>query len=110
MFLKNSLAKVYHIMLTPTTGLYKASKGCESTCNFIITEGELKRITSPMIKINSLITSLRNFKSSEIRIKIPRLLGLNNLMIKCSITKIIKEIILNFKHPFRIWSYLCLIS
>jgi hypothetical protein len=33
-------------MLTPTTGLYKASKGCESTCNFIITEGELKQITS----------------------------------------------------------------
>ena len=33
-------------MLTPTTLLYKASKGYESTCNFIATEGELKRITS----------------------------------------------------------------
>ena len=62
-------------MLTPTTGLYKASKGYESTCNFIATEGELKRITSghcsdsinqssPKIKINSHIISLRNFKSS----------------------------------------------
>jgi len=29
-------------MLTPTTGLYKASKGYEPTCNFIATEGELK--------------------------------------------------------------------
>ena len=75
MSLKKSLAKVYDMMLTPTTGLYKASKGCESTCNFIITEDELKRITSgdcsdsinqssPKIKINSLITSLWNFKSS----------------------------------------------
>ena len=62
-------------MLTPTTGLYKASKGCESTCNFIVTKGELKQIIlgdcsdsinqpSPKIKINSLITSLRNFKIS----------------------------------------------
>jgi hypothetical protein len=62
-------------MLTPTTGLYKDSKGYESTCNFIIIEGELKQITlgdcldsinqsSPKIKINSLLISLRNFKSS----------------------------------------------
>ena len=42
MSLKNSLAKVYDIMLTPTTGLYKASKGYESTCNFIATEDELE--------------------------------------------------------------------
>jgi len=72
--LKNSLAKVYDIMLTPTTGLYNASKGYKSTCNFIATEGELKRITSgdcsdsinqssPKIKTNSLVISLRNFKS-----------------------------------------------
>ena len=55
MSFKNSLAKVYDIMLTPTTGLY-----------------------------------------------VPRLLRLNNLMIKSSITKIIKETMLNLKHPFRI--------
>ena len=75
MSFKNSLAKVYDIMLTPTIGFYKASKGCESTCDFIITVGELKWITSgdcsdsvnqssPKMKINSLITSLRIFKSS----------------------------------------------
>ena len=69
MSLKNSLAKVYDVMLTPVTGFYKASKGYESTCNFITTEGELKRITlgdcsdsinqsSPKIQINSLITSI----------------------------------------------------
>jgi len=76
MSLKNSFAKLYDIMLTPTTGLYKASKGYESTFNFIVTEGELTRITSgdcsdsinqssPKIKINSLIISLRNFKSKR---------------------------------------------
>ena len=76
MCLKSFFAKVYDIMLTPTTGVYKASKGYKSTCNFIAIEGELKQITSgdwsdsinqssPKIKTDSLVTSLRNFKSSR---------------------------------------------
>ena len=75
MSLKIFFVKVYNIMLTPKTGLYKTSKGYESICNFIVIEGELKRITlgdcsdsinksSPKIKTNSLVISLRNFKLS----------------------------------------------